>query len=76
MPMDGPDGTQPLPRSAHLSMSGIGGRSALYGDDNEGRGKKSNGLSIADEGLTGGADTYISKESVQAALCAAGSACR
>jgi len=87
--LDSEEGTKAIPRSQFLSTDGVGGRGALYGGDDDDddhdppssssssssvRGKKEKKIhSIVEEGS---ADTYISSESVQSALCAAGIACK
>ena len=87
--LDSEEGTKAIPRSQFLSTDGVGGRGALYGGDDDHdaptnntsssssialRGKKEKKVhSIVEEGS---ADTDISSESVQSALCAAGIACK
>lgn len=82
--LDTDEGTSTIPRSQFLSTDGVGGSSALYGNDKDQLNsssssramkekKEKKGPSIVEEGS---ADTYICSESVQSALCAAGIACK
>ena len=72
MQIDGTEGGVSVPPLIRASSAGIGGIAALR--DGEYPDEKSNGhINISGNGMS---DTYISANSVRAALCASGSACK
>jgi len=72
MQIDGTEGGVSVPPLIRASSAGVGGIAALR--DGEYPDEKSNGhINISGNGMS---DTYISANSVRAALCASGSACK
>eukprot|EP01038_Epipyxis_sp_PR26KG_P010232 gene10232-13764_t len=62
-----------MTNAAYAAAAGIGGISALFGDDNLENSLKLGGSTIIGNGMS---DTYISSNSLKAALCTSGTACR
>jgi hypothetical protein len=72
MQIDGSEGGVSVPPLIRASSAGVGGIAALR--DGEYPDEKSNGhINISGNGMS---DTYISANSVRAALCASGTACK